>query len=173
MRVAKLLVGLAVSAAIYTVGVAWFGRLPRWLDPFLILTLYISLERERPWSTISGSATGLAFDALSGSLYGLHGFANTVVGYAAATVQQRFVIQGPFLVGLLFVVGAAVQQAVVAALQFLLVRGDEMPDPVGMLLTMAATGLLGTLLYLGTARFLDWEQHWREQRRRRLTIDTR
>lgn len=173
MRTTRLLVALALAAALHAGVAAVLPVALRFFDPFLIAVLFISLGQERAWSLTAGCVLGLAHDALSGSLYGLHGFADTLVGFATATARQRLVIQGPLQMALLFAVAAALQQATLAAVQFLVVAGGDLPVPADGVGTLVVTGVVGTAGHALARRASGWEKGWREQRRRRLSIETR
>ena len=117
-----------------------------------------------------GATAGLARDALSGGLYGLNGFADTLVAYLAARLRERLVIQKPLEAGLLFALAAAAQLAVLATLQFLLVSGAELPGLGTLAARMVTCGVLGPLLLLLDRRLRAAAGRWREQRRRRLKM---
>lgn len=168
MKLLRFTAGLICAVLLQTLGTRYHFALA--IDPFLILVVYYSLEGSPAWSSIGGSAAGLAQDALSGGPYGLHGFANTLVAFAASRLRQRLVIQQPSQVGLLFVLSAALQLAILASLQFLLVSGAEMPGPGAMALRLTSSGLLGALLFVLAGQVRGWEQRWRARRRRRLKI---
>ena len=119
---------------------------------------------------MSGGTTGLAQDALSGGLYGLHGFADTLVAYTSSRLQQRLVIQQPSQVGLLFVLAAALQLAVLATLQFLLVSGSELPGLGTMIARMMSSGIAGVALFVFAGKAREWDRRLRARRRRRLKI---
>jgi rod shape-determining protein MreD len=135
-----------------------------------VLAVWNSLSSSVSWSLVGGSAAGLCRDALSSGLYGLHGFADTLVAFASARVQQRLLIQQPLQIGLLFAVAAAFQLAVLAALQYLLLPGSEMPSAGSGVARMASCGVLGTLLSVSSTRFRKALDQRREQRRKRLGI---
>lgn len=170
MRLFRLILATLLGAGVHALGSDLFPWFSSAIDVFLILAVYHSLDNSVVSSLAGGTLTGLARDVFSGGFYGLHGFANTLIAYLAASIQQRLVIQQPLQVGLLLVLASAAQLAVLAGLQSLLLPGAELPTSGTLLARMATGGGLGTALYLleGRARFsLD---QWREQRRRRLSI---
>lgn len=170
MRFLRFVVGLICAVLLQTLGLRLFPGFALVFDPFLILVVYHSLDGSTAWSSIGGSATGLAQDALSGGPYGLHGFANTLVAYAASRLRQRLVIQQPSQVGLLFVLSAALQMATLASLQFLVVSGAELPGLGSMAARMASSGIIGALLFVFAGRVRGWEKNWRARRRTRLKL---
>ena len=170
--VLRFLAGLVVAAAIHALCSRLPGRAGLWIDPFLIFVLYHSLRHGPSSSAVAGSAAGLTHDALSGGLFGLHGFAGTAIAYAAATVRQRFVIQQPTQVAVLCSLAAGCQTLLLALLQASMVSEGELPRPLDALMHMLLTGLLGTAVFDGAERFFAWDRERRERRARRLRLDT-
>ncbi len=80
---------------------AW---LPRVLGRFayfdlpLLVVLYFSLVRRHPiHGTLLGAALGIFQDALTQGVIGIHGIANTVCGFLAASIGIRFVVENVLL----------------------------------------------------------------------------
>lgn len=172
MRLLKSVIGLTLAAALCSSGQLLFPGLLAWFDPFLVVVLFHSLERQPGWSMVEGCAAGLARDVLSGGLYGLHGIADTVVGFAAARLRQRLVIQRGIQVALMAALGAALQHALVAIVEAAFLPGGDGPDPLQAGVSMVSTGLACAGLYALTHRFGDWRRQRREQRRRRPTLES-
>ena len=170
MKLFWFALGLAAATALHTLGARLAAGFPAVFDLFLVLVVYNSLSSPLGWSTAGGSAAGLMRDALSGGLYGLHGFADTLVAYLTARVRERLVIQKPLQVGLLFALAAAAQLVILASLQFLLVSGAELPGLGTLAARMVTCGVLGPLLLLLDQRLRAAAGRWREQRRRRLKM---
>lgn len=170
MKLFRFLVGLILVVLLQVLGVHFFSRFTLITDLFLILVVYHSLDNSPAWSSIGGSVAGLIQDVLSGGLYGLHGFANTLVAYISCRLKLRLVIQQPQQVGLLFALAAALQLAILAGLQVLLVGGAELPGPWVMLARTVTCGLGGTLLFALAGKARQVEGRWRAKRRRRLKI---
>ena len=170
MKLLRFAIGLVCATLLQALGLRLSSHFFLAVDPFLILVVYHSLDSTPAWSSIGGSTAGLAQDALSGGLYGLHGFADTLVAYTSSRLQQRLVIQQPPQVGLLFVLAAALQLAILATLQFLLVGGAELPGLGMMIARMASSGIIGTALFIFAGKARQWERNWSARRRRRLKI---
>lgn len=170
MKLLRFLVALVFATAFYGGALKLFPALVVWVDPFLILVLFLSLECHPAWSLSQGMVAGLAYDAMSGGLFGLHGIANTIVGYASARLQQRFVVQGAFQVSLLFALATALQQALLAFLQFLLVRSAEISGAATVGGKMLITSVVCTVLFKAASRFQHWRSDRSEHRKRRLTM---
>ncbi len=171
MRFLRFAVGLVCATVVEVLGLHFFASFSLVVDPFLILVVYTSLDSGPAGSIVGGSAAGLSHDALSGGLYGLHGFANTLVGWVSARLKQHMVIQRPGQVGLLFALAAGLQQALLAVLQFLMVPGAELPGPGATAAKIATTGVVGVGLYIAAGRFRGGLREWRTRRSRRLTIE--
>ena len=170
MKLLRFVIGLICAVLLQTLGLRLFSDFALVFDPFLILVVYHSLDSSTAWSSIGGSAAGLAQDSLSGGPYGLHGFANTLVAFAASRLRQRLVIQQPSQVGLLFVLSAAIQMATLASLQFLIVSGAELPGLGSMAARLATSGVLGAALFVLAGKVRRWEAGWRARRRTRLKL---
>jgi len=171
MRILRFAAGLVIATFVEVLGLRFFAPFCQVVDPFLILVVYTSLEAPPAWSMLGGSAAGLSQDALTGGLYGLHGFADTLVAWIAARLKQHVVIQRPRQVGLLFALAAGLQQALLAVLQFLTVPGSELPGPGTTAAKIAAAGLLGAGLFVATGRLRGGIGEWRRRRSRRLKIE--
>ncbi|MEM1201939.1 MAG: rod shape-determining protein MreD [Acidobacteriota bacterium] len=163
----RFLLGLVIAVVIHISGLRLSPHFGQWIDPFLILAIYHSLRFGPGWSALGGTVAGLVQDALSGGLYGLHGFANTLVAFVATRVRLRLVIQQPLQVGMLCFLAAALQQTVLASLQFSMTQGTELPSILDMGIKMVATGALGAGLYVLSGKAGDWERRRQEQRRQR------
>ncbi len=170
MKLLRFVVGLICAVLIQTLGLRLFSHFALAFDPFLILVVYHSLDGSPAWSSIGGSVAGLAQDALSGGPYGLHGFANTLVAFAASRLQQRLVIQQSSQVGLLFVLSAALQMAILASLQFLIVSGAELPGLGSMAARLVSSGIIGAMLFVLAGKARAWNKSWRARRQTRLKL---
>ncbi len=170
MKLLRFVMGLICAVLIQTPGLRFSSHFALAFDPFLILVVYQSLDSSTAWSSIGGSTAGLAQDALSGGPYGLHGFANTLVAFAASRLQQRLVIQQPSQVGLLFVLSAALQMAILASLQFLIVSGAELPGLGSMASRLITSGIVGAMLFMLAGRARAWNKRVRARRQTRLKL---
>ncbi len=171
MRGVKLFAALGAAVLVQVLGVRFLASFPLLVDPFLLVAIAVGLGSTVVGSMVGGTLAGLARDALSGGLYGLHGFADTLVAWSVARLRQRFVIRRSLQVGLLYVLAAGGQQVLVAALQLVMVPGSELPGPATTVAKMILTGLLGIALFVLGHRARDLEQKWRDQRHRRLRIE--
>ncbi len=173
MALLRWLFGLLLATAFHLLGLRLLPGLQAFFDPFLILVVYHSLDREPAFGILGGAATGLAHDALSGGLFGLHGFADTLVAFLSARLQQRFVMQQPLQICLLFALAGAMQQALLSLLQYFFVARPEMPDPLSAVLSMGVTAALGYAVYAMSRRLRAWFRKNQQTRQRKLTIDAK
>jgi len=76
---------------------AWLPRLLgrfAYMDLPLLVTVYFALNRRSPiHGTLLGAVLGLAQDGLTQGAVGIHGIANTVCGFLAASVGIRIVVE--------------------------------------------------------------------------------
>ena len=169
----RFLLGLAAAVAVHAAGLHLHALSPQILDPFVVLVIYLGLRAPLAPSALAGSVVGLTQDALTGGLYGLHGFANTLVAYGVSALRQRFLIQQPLQVAVLAALGGAAQLTTLAFLQFFLMAEAEIPHPGFALAKTLVTGLLTMLVYVAANRLFAWDRRRRERRRGRLRLETR
>jgi rod shape-determining protein MreD len=164
-------VGLA--AGLHVLGLRLHPATAQFFDPFLVLGLYRSMRQGPALSALAGTVVGLAHDALSGSLYGLHGFATTLAAYITSRMQIRMMIHKLSQVALLLLLASAFHQTLLTTLQFLLVPAAELPGVIATLIKMATTTLFGTAIYASVDRAATWRQQRLDRRRQRPSLDIR
>lgn len=171
MKLARFVLGLLIATSLQVLGFHLFPWFLLIFDLFLILALTTSLDQGPVGSMLSGSAAGLVQDALTGGLFGLHGFSYTLVTWIASRVRQRVMIREYHQVGLLFALCAALNQTILVVLQFLMLPGQPLPGPGVLVLRMVTTALLGTLVFVFARRFLARMGNWRDKRNRRMALE--
>jgi rod shape-determining protein MreD len=162
---ARLVLGLALALAAHVVGSWLVPELPRFLDLFLVVAVLNALGGSSAGGLLGGAAAGLIHDSLSGRLYGLHGFADTIVGYAVARAAQRLDLGGPGAVLVAVALATLLEESILVLLA-LLFTAPEPPDPVWVVVEALANGTVGALLFLAGSRFGMLRER---ARRRRLT----
>ncbi|MEO1083129.1 MAG: rod shape-determining protein MreD [Acidobacteriota bacterium] len=172
MPLLRFLFGVLTAVFFWALSLKIHSGAAKVFDPFLIVVLYHSLRSPPLGSAGAGTVVGLVHDALTGGLYGLHGFANTLTGYLAGLVRQHFVIQQPTQVALFCLLGGAAQVVILGMLQFMLVRGSDLPNATDAAIKTGLTGGLGMVVYVLAGRFFSWDRGRRERRRNRLGLDT-
>lgn len=171
MRLGRFLAALVAAAAVQALGLHLYSGFFVAIDLFLVVAVYFSLDDPPVASMLRGTAAGLVQDALTGGLFGLHGFADTFVAWAASRLRQRVVIQQPLQVGVLFALAAALQHTLLVALQYLMLPGSLLPGLGAMTLRMVATGTVGALVYVAAGHLRRRLTAWRERRRRKLALE--
>lgn len=158
MRVVKFALGLGAALLLHVLGVRLFQDFSQGVDLFLVVVSLNALDGHALAGLLGGLAAGLVQDTLTGSVYGLYGFANTFVGYATARLGQRLVIQRASGVVVVVFLASLVQQALVVLLNTLFFVSPEVPALPWLLIRAASTGLLAFLLYVtGSSLKRSWE----------------
>ncbi len=143
---------------------------PRFVDFFLVVLVANALATGPLLGMLAGLAAGLAADGVSGGPLGLFGLAGTVVGYGAAYVAQRVVIQRSLSAFALFVAATVLQQAILLAVVALLLPRPQGPDWLGVLVKAGTTGVLGTLLFAAQRAARRRYERWQQGRPSRLRL---
>lgn len=168
MRALKFIGAILAAVLVHVAGVRIWPEFVHAVDVFLVLTVFIGMGGNVLAGLGCGLLAGLILDALTGGPYGLHGFADTLVGYGTAFASQRLVIQRWSGVLLLFALAAAAQQVILMGLVALLLPG---PVPWGLawvLIKTATTAVLGLALFTGRRRFQGRVETWRRNRSSKL-----
>lgn len=168
MRVLEVLAGFAAALIFHSVGTRLWPDFPQAVDPFLVVVVLYALAGRPASSLLVGFAGGLATDALTGGLYGLYGFADTILGYGAAILAQRLVVRRLSSVVFLLALAAAIQQAVLMGLAVLLMPGAPLPGLVWVVVKVATTTALGAVFFQSRNLVLARISGWRRRRGSRL-----
>ena len=168
MRGLKFAAGLLAALLLHYPGVALSGGFSQVLDLFLVLTLFNALDGDLVAGMLGGLAAGLVADTVSGGLYGLNGFADTIVGYGAALATQRLVIQRSTGVFLFFLLAATVQTVLMMGLVVTLLQDPPLPGFPSIATKVVLTGLVGAVGFMTRRRVLKAAAKWRRNRRAQL-----
>ena len=171
MRALRFLAALLIAALLQILGQKLVPSFFAVVDLLLLVAILNTLDSGPVGSLAGGSLTGLLQDALTGGLFGLHGFANTLTAWLAFRVGQRMVIAQSSQVGLLLALTAGLQQVLLVLLGYLMLPGGDLPGLGILAMRMVLSGILGALLYAGAQRFSARFSNWRERRRRRLSLE--
>ncbi len=137
-------------------------------DVFLVVLVAKALDGDAVAAVVAGAVVGLFQDTLGGTLYGMFGVADTIVGYATAMLAQRVVIQRLSGLMLAFVAAAAVQQAILALLAFVLFPDPELPHVGWVALRIVTTALAGGAVFLVGRQWRLRADSWRRNRTARV-----
>ena len=168
MRGLKFAAGLVAASLFHFWGASMWGGFFLVLDLFLVLALFNALDGDLTAGMLGGLAAGLVSDVLTGGLFGLHGFADTIVGYGAAFASQRIAIQRATGVLLFFLLAATLQQAITMSLNLLLTPAPSLPGFPSVLVKVLLTGLAGPVGFAARRRAVKLGEAWRRTRRARL-----
>ncbi len=166
----RFVAAVGLAAGLHVLGLKIHPGATQYFDPFLIVSLYGSVRQGPALSALAGTVLGLAHDALSGGLYGLHGFATTLAAYITSRLQIRMMIHQLSQVALLLLLASAFHQALLGTLQFLMVPGAELPGVVATLIKMATTCACGTAVYAAVDHFAAWRRERQDKRSQRPSL---
>lgn len=169
MAAARFVAGLAFALAAHVVGAWLVPELPRFLDLFLVVAVLNALGGSSAGGLLGGAAAGLTHDALSGRLYGLHGFADTIVGYAVARAAQRLDLAGPGAVLVAVALATLLEEAILVLLA-LLFTAPEPPEPLWVVVEALVNGAAGALLFAAGSRFGVLRERARKRRMARIRL---
>jgi len=165
----KFLVALLGAYLVHLVGVTVSPRFPGVVDPFLLVIVWYSMRTGPVGAELIGTATGLFQDAIFGGFFGLHAFADTVVGYGVALAAQRVVVGQQAARVLIFAAAAALQQLVlVVLLRSMVGAGSPLPSLGSVLGKIVTSVLLGAALISMESRARTQWSSWQRRRSGRL-----
>jgi rod shape-determining protein MreD len=170
VRFLRFLAALVAVTLIHLAGVRVYADFPRLVDLFVVLVVLHALGSGSLGGLTGGMLAGLVHDALTGGPYGLYGFADTIVGYLAARVAQRLIIERASGVMAVVVVAALVQQAILVGLATLVLGQRHPPVAWWWAISPLASGLVGAASYLGGDLFSGVRERRRRERVARLRL---
>ena len=118
------------------------------IDFPLIIVVYAALQRNSIRAILFGTISGIATDALSGSLLGANGFSKTLVAYIVSEIARRvymdnLILRIPVLAG-----ACALNSLLFYGLHRLLGQTPSGDLIVTGAYSLIATTIVGTLIYL-------------------------
>jgi rod shape-determining protein MreD len=165
----KFAAALLVAYLVHLVGVSVSPLFPHAVDPFLLVVVWYSMRTGPVGAELIGTATGLLQDGLSGGLFGLYAFADTVIGYGVALAAQRVVVGQQAARVLIFAAAALVQQLVLGGLLASVVgTGAPLPTVGTVVAKVVTSALLGAaLISMESGARTRWSS-WQRRRLGRL-----
>lgn len=119
-----------------------------YIDFPLIIVVYAALQRNAIKAILFGTISGLAVDALSGSLLGANGFTKTLIAYIVSEIARR-VYMDNLLLRIPVIAGACLlNNLVFVGLHRLLGQELQGQFVVTMAYSLIGTTIAGTLVYL-------------------------
>ncbi len=151
MKRAKPLIALAVALAVQTTLGRYLVRGRMGVDLVLVVVTYLGLTGGPVVGLLSGTAGGLAQDALASGVIGLGGLSKTVVGFLAGVMGTQFIVTQTIPQFLVFFTATAVHEGVFLGLSMVL--GLRQPGIGYMPVLYEAIGnaLVGVVLFQVTA----------------------
>lgn len=135
---------------------------------FLVILVREGLRGSTLWGLFAGVVVGAIEDTFSGRLYGLHGCADTLVGYLTAVVAQRVVIERTGGVMLAYLAAAVAQQVLLLALVLLILPRSGAPEIPWILARAGVVALLGGTVHVASRHWRAGYEGWRRSRGSRL-----
>lgn len=164
----RFLVALALACLAQMLGLAVTPDSGRLVDPFLVVVVWLGMRTSPVLAQIFGAGTGLVQDALSGGLFGLHAFANTLVGHGVALAAQRVVVGQQAVRVLIFGAASALQQATLAVLMIAMLDDPPLPHLGFAAGRVLVTAVLGAILISIESRARSQWSSWQRRRSRQL-----
>ena len=170
MKLAGYVAALLLAVLVHVVLMRFLPPVARLVDPFMVLVVVFALETRPLGGMVAGTAAGLTKDALTGSLYGLHGVALTIIGFVVARIARSVTANQPAVIGLLLAIGVLVESAVLLVLLRLLSREVLAPELIWVGARTGVTALLGVAVVSSAGRSLRRFELWKRIRRRRVKL---
>lgn len=132
---------------------AWLPRLPvvgrfAYFDLPLLLTVYFGLGRRNPiYGTLLGAVLGICQDGLTQGAIGIHGIANTVVGFLAASVGIRVVVENNVIRMMMNFMLTLLSSGIVAVVVRVLLGLDWHSNWMDELLRAAGNSVIGAVMF--------------------------
>lgn len=171
MRALRFAAALVLALLTHLVLVALAPPAARLLDPFLIATAYLAMTTRPGTAAAQGAVIGLVHDGLSGGLYGLQGFAATLIGFVMARAVRLVDLHKSYYVALYFGSAVLFQQLIVQGLLLLLTQQPAPVAPLELALRVALAGPAGALLVAGCEHASEAWRSWRARRRAEVVLE--
>jgi rod shape-determining protein MreD len=168
MRVARYIAFLLAVVALHALGVRLFADFAVYVDLFLVMTVGWAFTSSPLVGLAAGMVTGLTADGFAGGLYGLNGFANTLIGYSTAVAVANLAKMNISGAAILYALAAVVQQLVLLVLILLMLPNPEAPTLWSLAWKVGITAALGAVVFLGQQNMARLLGRWRSSRESRL-----
>jgi rod shape-determining protein MreD len=143
----------------------------RVLDPFLIAAVFLAMSSPPGSAAAQGAAIGLVHDGLSGGLYGLQGFAVTLIAFVMARTVRLVDLPKSYYVALYFGCAVLLHQLVVQGLLLLLTQQPEPVAPFELGLRVALGAPAGALVVVAYRHAAESWWTWRASRRAEVFLE--
>lgn len=170
MRPLRFLGALALTVVAHLALASVSPHLLNTVDLFVLLTVLNAMHGGTLAGLLGGTVAGLSQDTLSGAAFGLHGFAATILGYAASRISQRLVLRRTSGAFVLVAAAVLVQAVILLALSALAMPELILPHPLWLLVRAGVSGILGAVIYHLVHRWRQGADVRRQRRTRRLKM---
>ncbi len=130
---------------------AWLPRILHeyaFMDLPLLVTVYFALNRRSPvHGTLLGAVLGMAQDGLTQGAIGIHGIANTVCGFLAASIGVRLVVDNNLIRMVLNFGFTLLSSAIVVFILRVLLGLDWQSNWIEELLRAVGNAAIGVVLF--------------------------
>jgi rod shape-determining protein MreD len=171
VRALRFLAALVAALIAHLLLVALVPPAAQLIDPFLPAIVFTAMTARPGAAAAGGAVIGLVHDALSGGLYGMHGFTGTLVGFVMARTARLVDLQKTYYIGLYFACAVLLQQLVLQGLMVLLMQRPELLSLLDLALRVALGGPAGALLVAGCARLGETLRSWKSRRRAEIFLE--
>ena len=154
----RFFAGLALAVVVQALGTLAWAAFPALVDAPLVVAILASRHGRPERALVAGTLAGWAADALSGGPFGLLGFADAAVAYAAALAAERLVFDRTATLAGLLAAAAAAQGVLLVGLGVIFLDARELPRAEHLLARVATAAALG-LAWVGLAALA--RRRWR------------
>ena len=116
MKIAGILLAIALAQALQTTIARYVTGGPVAVDFVLVVVVYVALTSGSVAGLLTGTVAGLIQDSLSTGLIGVGGLAKSIVGFVAGIIGTQFIVAQPLPRFLVFFVATIVHQAITIGL---------------------------------------------------------
>ena len=157
MRWLRFSIGLLIALTLHSLLDSFYPNALAFFNPYIILVVYYSMGGNLVGAIFAGVAAGLVQDAYSMSIFGMHAFSLTVIGYAVAYINARLVLRGPLPFGACLFGAVLVNELVIFVLINILLKQRIEMFEQAMIVKAIFTSLFGMLVYQLLTLFLREE----------------
>jgi len=147
VKVMVVLLSIAAALALQTTLVRFTVGDRTGLDLVLVLVVFVALTAGPVGGLLTGSAAGLAQDALSGAIVGVGGLAKTIVGFVTGVLGSQFIVQHAMLRFLVFFGATLLHETCFRLVNFVLEPGGFVWSWPAVLLRATANSVVGIVAF--------------------------
>lgn len=146
MTIVWLIVATVAALAVQTT-LAYAVGATAYVNPVIGVVVFFALFSGPGMGLAAGSLTGLAQDVLSGSLLGVNGFANSLVGVVTGLAGQQFIVGSFATRAVVFVLGSGLHGLCVIGLYSLIEGRGVRVAPVVLVSQAVVNAVAGSVAF--------------------------